>query len=347
MRHRLFTVLFAAALALPCAAEMLQKKSGSFIEGEVLEVTERGVRIRLMEGGEATLPFEDLDPYTVYRVRDRQAAKSGKETAVLRFDLGRYAMQNGLYDIGRADMERACKDDPSLKTEMDKVVLEVEERDGARMYEEGLAAMKASDFSTAMIRFQALVETFPASKYVEESRKSLAAAAAEIEKENARKKELLEALTKKKADGKAAKVEEGVKGKLDAAIKAYDDSRRLNAEGLEFEGNTSVSKADKSFRAAEGALIASKDLIMAVAAGSKDVEVLAAAKKLEADTDAMLVVVYGNLGHLWAVERYYKESTKWLNRALAIDPANHFATELKLQVAAQQIRRSYSPERDR
>jgi len=127
----------------------------------------------------------------------------------------------------------------------------------------------------------------------------------------------------------------------------YDDARKLNGDGLEYEGNTSVSKADKSWRAAETALFTCKDLLMEVAAGTKDVEALAAAKKMEADCDALLVIVYGNIGHLWAVERYYKEATKWLNRALAIDPTNHFATEIKLQVAAQQIRRSYSPERDR
>jgi tetratricopeptide (TPR) repeat protein len=341
------SVMLTALLALPAAADMLQKKSGSFVEGKVLEVTEKGVRIRLAEGGEATLAFEDLDPYTVYRIRDKRLRETNKVDAGARFALGRYAMENGLYDIGRRDMDDAVKMDASLKSEADRVAAEVEEKDSAKMYEDGMAAMKAGDFPGALLKFQSLVDNFPTSKFVEEAKKSLASATAEIEKENAKKKELLDSLTKKKAEAKAAKVEEGVKGKLDAALKAYDDARRLNAEGLEHEGNTAVSKADKAWRAAEAALFTCKDLVMEVAAGTKDVEVLANSKKLDMECDGMLVVIYGNLGHLWAVERYYKEATKWLNRALAIDPTNHFATELKLQVAAQQIRRSYSPERDR
>lgn len=345
---RFVAILAALALALPAAAEMLQKKSGAFIEGKVLEVTEKGVRIQLAEGGEATLAFEDLDPFTVYKIRDRKLRESGKgDDPGSRFALGRFAMENGLYDVGRADMDAAVKADPSLKSEAEKVVAEVEERDSAKLFEDGTAAMKAQNYGEALKQFGDLVSLFPSSKYVDEAKKALAAATAEIEKENAKKKELLDAMTKKKADAKAAKVEEGVKGKLDAAVKAYDDAKKMNADGLEAEGNTSVSKADKSWRGAEAALFSAKDLVIDVASGTKDVDVLGAAKKLDADCDALLVIVYGNLGHLWAVERYYKESTKWLNRALAIDPTNHFATELKLLVAAQQIRRSYSPERDR
>lgn len=339
------SVILGLALALSASAEMLQKKSGTFVEGEILDITEKGVRIRLVEGGEATIAFDDLDPYTVYKIRDKRLA--GKEDAGARFALGRYAMENGLYDVGRHDLDVAVKADASLKSEADKVIAEIEEKDSAKLYAEGAAAMKAQDFSGALLKFQALVDFFPASKFVEEAKKALGAATAEIEKENAKKKELLDALTKKKVDAKAAKAEDGVKGKLDAAIKAYEDAKKMNSDGLEAEGNTSVSKADKNWRAGEAALFSAKDLVIEVAGATKDVDTLGVAKKLDMDCDALLVVIYGNLGHLWAVERYYKESTKWLNRALAMDPTNHFATELKLLVAGQQIRRSYSPERDR
>jgi tetratricopeptide (TPR) repeat protein len=343
---RFASVVLGLAFAMPAFADILQKKSGTFVEGKILEVTEKGVRIQLVEGGEATISFDDLDPFTVYKIRDKRT-RDGGDDAGARFALGRYAMENGLYDVGRADLDAAVKKDASLKDEAVKVVADVEEKDSGKLYEEGAASMKAGDFSGALMKFQTLVDFFPSSKFVDEAKKSLAAATLEIEKENAKKKELLEALTKKKGDAKAAKVEEGVKGKLDAAIKAYDDARKLNGDGLEAEGNTSVSKADKNWRAAEAALFSCKDLIIEVASATKDVDVLAGAKKLDSDCDAMLVVVYGNLGHLWAVERYYKEATKWLNRALAMDPTNHFATEIKLLVAGQQIRRSYSPERDR
>jgi len=345
--NRLASVLIISlALALSANADMLQKKSGTFIEGKILEITEKGVRIQLTEGGEATIPFDDLDPFTVYKIRDKKLRDSGNADVGARFALGRYAMEAGLYDIGRGDMEAAVKKDPSLKTEADKVIAEVEDRDSANLYEMGTAAMKAQDYSGALMKFQTLVDFFPASKYVDEAKKALASATAEIEKENAKKKELLDALTKKKGDAKAVKVEEGVKGKLDAAMRAYDDARKFNGDALEFEGNTSVSKADKNWRAAEAALFSAKDLIIEVASATKDVEVLGQAKRLDAECDGMLVVVYGNLGHLWAVERYYKEATKWLNRALAMDPTNHFATEVKLLVAGQQIRRSYTPERE-
>ncbi|MCE9584044.1 MAG: hypothetical protein K8T20_16290 [Planctomycetes bacterium] len=341
------SVILGLALALSASAEMLQKKSGTFVEGEILDITEKGVRIKLIEGGEATIAFEDLDPFTVYKIRDKRLKGLGKEDAGARFALGRYAMENGLYDVGRHDLDEAVKADASLKSEADKVVAEVEDKDSAKLYQDGAACMKAQDYSGALMKFQTLVDFFPASKFVEEAKKALASATAEIEKENAKKKELLDALTKKKGDAKAAKAEDGVKGKLDAAVKAYEDAKKMNGDGLEAEGNTSVSKADKNWRAAESALFSAKDLIIEVAGATKDVDTLGAAKKLESDCDALLVVIYGNLGHLWAVERYYKESTKWLNRALAMDPTNHFATEIKLLVAGQQIRRSYSPERDR
>jgi tetratricopeptide (TPR) repeat protein len=340
-------LILGLTLSLSASADMLQKKSGTFIEGKILEITEKGVRIQLVEGGEATIPFDDLDPFTVYKIRDGKLRKTGDADPGARFALGRYAMEAGLYDIGRADMDAAVKKDPTLKSEADKVIADVEDRDSAHLYEAGTAAMKVQDYSGALMKFQTLVDFFPASKYVEEAKKALAAATAEIEKENAKKKELLDALTKKKVDAKAAKVEEGVKGKMDAAVKAYEDARKFNGDALEAEGNTSVSKADKNWRAAESALFSCKDLVIEIASGTKDVDVLGSAKKLDADCDALLVIVYGNLGHLWAVERYYKEATKWLNRALAMDPTNHFATEVKLLVAAQQIRRSYSPERDR
>ena len=78
---RFTAVLLALSLALPAAAEMIQKKSGTFIEGKILEVTEKGIRIQLAEGGEATLSFEDLDPYTVWRVRDRRLRDAGDADA--------------------------------------------------------------------------------------------------------------------------------------------------------------------------------------------------------------------------------------------------------------------------
>src|SRR5689334_21497531 len=90
------SVLIGLVLALPAGADMLQKKSGTFIEGKILEVTEKGIRIQLAEGGEATVAFEDLDPFTVYKIRDKKLRDTGKtEDPGARFALGRYAMENG------------------------------------------------------------------------------------------------------------------------------------------------------------------------------------------------------------------------------------------------------------
>src|SRR5262245_39398591 len=70
MRSGMAGWLLAAALVAPAGAELVNLKGGRFLQGEILEAGEQGIRVKVYDtGGIFYLPWDSLLPRDAERIR--------------------------------------------------------------------------------------------------------------------------------------------------------------------------------------------------------------------------------------------------------------------------------------
>jgi tetratricopeptide (TPR) repeat protein len=329
-------VLAFAPSQVSAKDEVVELRSGSRMDGEVVEVTADTVTIKV-DNATMKIPMTSIDPYCAYNLR---LSRIDPKDAQAHMALGDFCLANGLYSEARHEYRRAVEQDLAQTDAANAKLAELGEKESAWMFEQAGKLTKETKFSDAAKRLEMLLSRYPECKQADDAKKALAALTETIRKQNEERERLLKMLDKKAADDKAAKGEGLLKSKFDEGSAALDAAKTANADGLDNEGATKVSRADKAWKESVDRLVEARDIIAAVLKETKDVDLMTAGKAKLVEIDRWLVIVYCNLGHLWAVEGNFKDAVKWLNKALAIDPTDKVATELKLRVAEQQIRRS-------
>ncbi len=334
---RIAILLLAAAVA---HADSIEFKNGVRISGEILGITRDKVTVQVEE---ATVGFDtrELDPYCFYRLYAPfvpQDAKAHLELAV-------YLAAEKAYEPARKEFLKAVVFDENLAADVDAKLREVNEAEAKALFEDGAAAAVAEKYEEALSRFQQILQRFPDTPFAEEAKKAMAAAADAIQKKNAEKQALLAQLAAKQKQDKEQQGEALMKAKADAAAKSLEDGKKLNADGLENDGLGKVTRADRAWQSAAAKLIEAKNLFLEVQSGTKDEALLGQVKEKLPECDKWLVAVYDNLGHMWSAQQNFREARLWLNRALAIDPSDKVATELKLRIAEEEMRlRQFPPQ---
>jgi len=327
---RIAILLLVAALA---HADSIEFKNGVRINGEILGITREKVTIQ-MEEATAAFDTKDLDPFCFYRLYAAFVPQDGQA----HLELAVYLAGEKAYEPARKEFLKAVIFDEQLAAEIDAKLKEINDAEAKGLFEEGAAAALAERFEEALARFQQVLQRFPESPFAEESKKAMSAAADAIQKKNAEKQALLAQLAAKKVEDKNQQGEALLKAKADAAAKGLEDGKKLNADALEQEGKGKLTRADRAYQAAATRLVEAKTLFLEVQSGSKDDALLAQAKEKLPEVDKWLIGVYDNLGHMWATQQNFREAQVWLNRALAIDPTDKVATELKLRIAEELMR---------
>lgn len=332
---RIAILLLGAVLA---HAESIEFKNGVRLTGDILSVTREKVTIR-MEEATAAFDTKELDPYCFYRLY----APFVPQDAQAHLELAMYLAAERAYEPARKEFLKAVVFDEELAEEVDARLREVNDAEAKGLFEDGAAAAQAERYEEALARFQQVLQRFPDSTYAEESRKAMAAAAEAVQKKNAEKQALLAQIAAQKKDDKEKQGEALLRAKADAATRLIEDGKKLNADGLENEGLGKLTRADRAYQSAASKLLEAKNLLHEVQSGTKDEALLALAKEKLPEVDKWLVAVYDNLGQMWATQQNFREAQLWLNRALAIDPADKVATELKLKIAEELIRLQQPP----
>lgn len=317
------------------SGEIVALKDGRILEGDILEVTEEKVSLRI-QGADMAIPLSSVSPEHVYRLRSKRL---DPKDARGHFALGEFCLANSLVTQGIRLLEKAVELEPARKEAADRAIAAAVAKDATELLEAGRALLQDSKYDEALRRLQVLLEKYPQSAQAGEAKKVMTDATEGIKKRNEEREKQLAALEKKKADDKAAKGEDAIKARFDLAGRLVEEAKKLHVEGLDHEGNTRVTRAHQTWERGVARLLEARAALVDVQAQTKVDELKSAGKDKVSEVDRWLVIIYSSLGHLWAMELNFRDSIKWLNKALAIDPQDKIASELKLKVAEQQIQR--------
>ena len=347
----LITTFFCIAVAVPYTTyaqqdekpkqeekekkDVLQLKSGSILIGKITKVEQDAITIELDKGGSTTLQVTDIEPYTVYKVR---AARIDDKNAKQHLELGDFCFGNKLFLAASQEYNKALELDPSLKDTIQKKLEEVNASDAKQLFEDGITLVKQDNLEEAVKKFRTILDKYQDSSFANQAKEELSKLTAIIKDRSEQKLKQLEEAKKKMAEQKAKESESKVKFIFDGGLKSIEEGKTFNANGLNAEAKGNITAADNGYKQAETSLLNAKRNLDGVLSTTKDVDIIDATKDKVKEAENMLVTVYDNLGNLWALQDNFTEATKWLNKALAIDPHDKVATELKLAITQARIR---------
>lgn len=316
--------------------DVLQKRDGGFIVGKVLRINDESIDILVQGEKEARrVSSKDLMPYSVYKVR---LDRIDKGSAAARMDLGEFCMANGLYGYASKEFEEAAKD-PALAEKAKKRREDAHNEDARSKFEEAKKHAAKKEWDEAVKLLHVVIDRYESTPYHKEAKDLQAKIADEIKADNEAKKAQL---AKKKEDeaNKVAQAQQNVEADLFArTVGLIEEAQKAWAEGLDAEPKN-LTKADKSWRAAEFALIAAKRNIEAMLK-SNDVDVLKKAKELDKQADHWLVRTYYRLGRMFAVELNYPTALEWLNKATRVphdEQMDRYINEVILTISQLKMR---------
>lgn len=326
--------LLLLATARPAPAETIELKTGTTMQGEIVETTADAIVLEV-DGARLTIKMSDIAPYQQYRLRVKQLADGD---APGHFALGEFCRASGLYSQARTEYDKALAIDAALGDKIRPALEALATAEADAWLGRGKAAIQEGRLEDALKHLQVLTSRFPDTAQAADAKTLMAEATQSLRQRNEEKERQLKALADQRA-GKG-RGEEELTARFQTALRLVEEGKLANAEGLDHEGATKTSRAQKAFEKAVAAFREAREIVAEILKTSKDVDLLAAAKEKAPELDRWLVIGYENLGHLWAVEFNFREALKWLNKALAIDPNDKFALELKLKMAEQHIGRN-------
>lgn len=313
-------VLILALLAAPQDKkpkdDVIQlKDDGGIKVGKIVKVDDAGIELQVKDLAKPIrIEFKDMMPYSVYRIKEsRIDAKDGQA----HLDLGDYCRANQLYSQAIKEYEAAATADASLEEKAKAKIGEARNEDAGSRFELAKKLALAKDWKGANEQLSIIIDKYSDTPYFEDAKKEIEKITEAIKKETEEKKKMLE--EKKKADeAKVAKSKEELeKMALAQVLDQLKEAEAAWNEGLDWEGKTNITKADRAWKAAEAKLSAAKKNLE-ILLKSSDVEILKKSKELDKQADDWLVKVYYRLGSLWAVELNFALAKEFLNKAIKV-----------------------------
>lgn len=298
----------------PRSDDVIQRKDGVFLVGRIVKMEPTAIEILVKGESEARrVAVRDIEPYSVYQLkRDRIDAKNGQA----HFDLGEFCMTHGLYSTAAREFGLAGDLEAALKEKASKRRAEAHNEDARSKFEEAKRLFLKKDYSAATKLLHTVLSRYSETPYHEPAKQLTGQIAAEIQKTNKEKENQLAQKKKDEAQAEAKKKQDQEKGLKEQVAQAIEDAGTFYDEALDHEPRN-LTRADRAWRAAEAALVKAKR-ILEILYKSNDVQVLADAKALDGQMDALLVKIYYRLGRMWAVELAYPKALEWLNKGLKI-----------------------------
>lgn len=295
--------------------QLKDEAGGGLKVGRIVKIDDTGIDLQVKDQAKPIrIDFKDMMPYSVYRIREaRIDPKDGK--ALL--DLADFCRANQLYSIAIRKYEEARAADSSLEEKAKAKIAETRNEDAGNKFEAAKKYSLAKDWQRASDLLTNIIENYADTPYIEDAKKEVEKITEAIKKENEEKKKMLE--EKKKADeAKVAKSKEELeKIQLAQVLDQLKEAEAAWNEGLDWEGKTNITKADRAWKSAEAKLLAAKKNLE-ILLKSSDVEILKKSKDIDKQADDWLVKVYYRLGSLWACELNFSLAKEYLNKSLKV-----------------------------
>jgi len=338
-----YAICISLLFTIILGAEKIELKNGRFIEGTVKGIKDGTVTVQ-QEESEIGIPLDQLSPRSMYQLKSRFMEQDNAQS---HWELGEYCAKNKMYESARKEYSRAAELDESLKDKADEKTIELVDEECRDEIEKAFALMRQSKYEESLQVLRTLIDKYPESNYVEEASRAATFAAEALRNkiEDEKKKKELE--VKQKELERLSKEEIALRNKFNEAAKLVGEARNHNIEGLTSESDLKVVQADKSYKKAEEKLFAAHNILKEVMNQTKDVDLISEIKEKVNEVAGWLATTYNNLGQLWALELNIRESIKWLNKALAIDPYHKAASDLKVKLIEIQARQKLLQQENR
>lgn len=336
---RLFRALvLASAMSLPAAAqqnEIIWLRDNTSREGVVVRVTREAVTLR-HQGGEATLSIDGLRPDCAYHLlRTRLSADDVRGW----YELGDFAYRNGIYAEALQAYNRVVSLDPNQRAALEPRVEEVRAADAKAIFDRAAAWVAEEKYEDALRAFSLLLDKYPTSGHAAQAKEELKKLKDLILRQNEDRQKRLAAVQQQAQEQKAQADAASEAQRLTRALAGVEEGQKLFREGLDQEGQGATGRAERAWQAAASKLEEARVTLADLQATARTQNVQDAAKRELASVTRILIAAYDSLGQMAATEQSFRDAIRWFNKALALDPTDRVATDLKARMAAEQISR--------
>ena len=299
--------------------EHLYLDNGRSFTAEVFADDGLSIRVRRSNAEEQTIPYSDLAPRTVYRLKK---ARIGDSDAQGELELATFASDSGLYAHARRHYHKALELDPSLRPEVDAGLASLRQAASAKELEEARAAISDGKRAQARKHLTSILKEFPD----EPAAATAATLLAELDDQA------------KNARTQSTQAEdEAVQKTLRPARASYEKAVGHNRTGL--LAGSSQSKALRSYdRALSEGERSQRQIDKARKRNSQNEALIAAATSLETLVLDVILQANMNSASIYLTRRAFQNALGSANSALALDPKNEevLALRARIEIAAAQ-----------
>jgi tetratricopeptide (TPR) repeat protein len=332
------TLALAAAprLAAAQAPETIWLRDGAPREATVLRTTDDSVTLRY-QGSEVTLPLKALRPDSAYRLLRRRVADQDAQGWQ---DLGAFCAQNGLIREAVEAYRRTIELAPDRRTALEPQIEALRLAEAKEMLDRAQALARDKKPEEALRAYSQLLERHPTGAAAAQAKEDLKRLADEVQKQNEERQQRL-AAAQHQAQTQRAKAEEAVESqRLSRARTGLEEGRKAFTEGLDQEGRGTTGRARKTWEAAAAKLEDARAMLLDLQDRAKSQDVQDSAKRDATTATRLLIATYDSLGQMDAMDHSFRDAIRWFNKALALDPTDRVATDLKARIAAEHLQRS-------
>ena len=316
-------------VALALSPEQIRMRNGSDVNGELVEVKEKTVVLRVQESGgvgQIEVPFNAVDRYSLYRLWAPRAEKNG---ARARLALARWCLDANLPFLGQRQLDAALAVAPELRGEIEPMLDEVHAKGAKILYDSAVDAVDRNDFAAARRLLSRVLTEFSDEPEAEDAERLLSGTAdremAEVAKRETNSRRRIE-----------ARATNASKEKLDEAARHHEQGEKADREGLARTKDSSY--ASGKFREAMSHCRTALRAIRDVQKAEQTSDGAEAAESLARDVKEHLAQSAINLSSVYSVRRSYHDALAVLNEVLADDPDNGeiLAARARVELAAAQ-----------
>ncbi|MBI3848438.1 MAG: hypothetical protein HY292_27720 [Planctomycetes bacterium] len=316
-------------LALTLSPEQIRMRNGSEVNGELVEVKDKTVVLRVRESGgvgQIEVPFDAVDRYSLYRLWAPRVETNG---ARARIALARWCLDANLPFLAQRQLDAALAAAPELKGEIEPMLDEVHVKGAKILYDSAVDAVDRSDFTAARRRLSQVLTEFSDEPVAADAERLLAGIAdREMAEMNKRETEVRRRLE--------ARATQASKEKLDEAARHHEHGEKADRDGLARTKDSSYAfgKFREAMQHCRAALRAIRD-VQKTELTSDGAD---AAASLARDVKQHLAQSAIHLSSLYSVRRSYHDAATVLNEVLADDPDNGelLAARARVELAAAQ-----------
>jgi tetratricopeptide (TPR) repeat protein len=337
-RTPVLALALASALAVPSvaftqSAETLYLRDNTPREVTVLQVSSDAVTIRY-QGSEVVLPLKDLRPDSAYKLLRRRLSDPDAPGWL---HLGEFCARSGLHREALEAYRRVIDLAPDQRLAIEAKMEEIRRAEGKETLDRARTLVREKKIEEALRAYSQLLEKHPTGPTAEAAKEELKRLAEEVQKQNEERQQRL-AAAQHQIQTQRAKAEETVEAqRLARARNLHEEGRKLHIEGLDYEGRGTTGRARKAWEAAAAKIEDARVTLLDLQDKARTPDVQEAAKRELAAATRLLIAIYDSLGQMDAMDHSFRDAIRWFNKALALDPTDRVASDLKARIAAEHI----------